>query len=222
MSKQPFMPLFFGDFLASTAEWSGEERGLYLLLLGHQWSLGSLPSNPRRLCRLVDWEPDLFDDCWTMVGTKFNEVDGRLYNRRLEEHREKARAISAKNKANGLLGSDKRWDKNGERHGSANGESEASAIDQPMAVGEQIANATTHSIPILPTPSDSEPKAPVDTLELEVGVQGEEPSPPASRDTREPEPQTKVREGSLRRVEVPESLRKGAKSRGRSTASPAP
>lgn len=105
MSKQPFMPLFFGDFLASTAEWSGEERGVYLLLLGHQWSLGSLPTDLRRLCRLVDWDPDQFDACWRMVSTKFDERDGRLYNRRLEEHREKARAISAKNRENGLRGS---------------------------------------------------------------------------------------------------------------------
>lgn len=94
MSKQPFLPLFFGDFLASTAEWTGEERSLYLTLLGYQWSLGSLPAEPEKLRRVVQWEAKLFRQCWPTVAGKFTEVDGRLLNHRLELHREKSEEIA--------------------------------------------------------------------------------------------------------------------------------
>lgn len=94
MSKQPFLPLFFGDFLASTAEWTGEERSLYLTLLGYQWSLGSLPAEPEKLRRVVQWEAKLFRQCWPTVAGKFTEVDGRLFNERLELHREKSEEIA--------------------------------------------------------------------------------------------------------------------------------
>lgn len=92
--SQPFLPLFFGDFLASTAEWSGEERALYLLCLAHQWSMGSLPIDPKRLAKLVDYERRSFDASWDQVSKKFIERDGRLYNLRLEQHRERSKQIS--------------------------------------------------------------------------------------------------------------------------------
>jgi uncharacterized protein YdaU (DUF1376 family) len=94
MSKQPFLPLFFGDFLASTAEWTGEERSLYLTLLGHQWSLGSLPLEPEKVRRVVQWDRKLFAACWKTVGGKFTEKDGRLFNSRLEEHRDRSVEIA--------------------------------------------------------------------------------------------------------------------------------
>lgn len=117
MTKQPFMPLFFGDFLAATGEWAGEEMALYLVLLGHEWVLGSLPNDPVKLCRLVRWDQSLFDRCWGQVSTKFVVgTEGRLINIRLELHREKASEISAKNSASGKKGAAVRWQKDGERH----------------------------------------------------------------------------------------------------------
>ena len=104
MAKEPFMPLFFGDFLASTAEWEGEERALYLLLLGYQWSLGSLPTEPRRICKLVGWDWQLFERCWSNVGAKFQANAGRLLNQRLEQHRVKSHEISEKRAASGSIG----------------------------------------------------------------------------------------------------------------------
>jgi uncharacterized protein YdaU (DUF1376 family) len=170
------MPLYPGDFLASTAEWTGEERGLYLLLLTHQWSLGSLPADPSRVCRLVGWSPNLFDDCWHIVGTKFQEREGRLYNRRLEEHRERARALSAKNVASGRRGASARWRTNGEndgerhehRHGETDGERHLSVT------------GTARGNPTQPNPTQT--MVPVDALALEVGVQGAKPRTETSRD----------------------------------------
>jgi uncharacterized protein YdaU (DUF1376 family) len=107
MGREAYMPLFFGDFLAATAEWLGEERALYLLLLGYQWSLGSLPADPEKLCRLVSWDRKLFLKHWPMVATKFQARDGRLVNDRLEQHRARAEEISAKRAAAGAKGGQK-------------------------------------------------------------------------------------------------------------------
>lgn len=96
MKQQPFLPLFFGDFLAATAEWSGEEQSLYLLLMGHQWALGSIPMEDEKVRRLSRWERGPFARAWATVKTKFNARDGRLFNERLEEHREHAQEISKK------------------------------------------------------------------------------------------------------------------------------
>ena len=109
MSKTPFLPLFFGDFLASTAEWTGEERSLYLILLGYQWSLGSLPADPDRIRLLCNFDKKNFARLWPVVSEKFTEESGRLHNTRLEEHRVKASALSVKNSNSGSRGAAGKW-----------------------------------------------------------------------------------------------------------------
>jgi uncharacterized protein YdaU (DUF1376 family) len=115
-AKQPFLPLFFGDFMASTAEWEGEEQSLYLLLLGYQWTLGSLPSDTRKLCRLAKWDAEAFARYWPTVSTKFQEKDGRLLNPTLEGHRAKAEEISRKRAASGKAGAANRWQRDSNCH----------------------------------------------------------------------------------------------------------
>lgn len=151
MAREPFLPLFFGDFLSATAEWEGEEQALYLLLLGYQWTLGSIPADPRKICKLVRWDWEAFERFWPAVSEKFAAVDvmataigvdgerhgiangTRLINARLEEHRARASDISSKNSEAGKKGARARWSKkngsviadaiptDGERHESANG-----------------------------------------------------------------------------------------------------
>lgn len=168
MSKQPFLPLFFGDFLASTAEWEGEERSLYLLLLGYQWSLGSLPIEPRRICRLVGWGDELFERCWKTVSMKFVSDGGRLLNHRLEFHRAKAVELAEKNASSGRKGAQARW-KNGERHTDAvanaiisNGERHKIANGEILVCG----NATTEWQPSHPIPSHPNPIQTREELEV--------------------------------------------------------
>ena len=84
------MPLFFGDFLGATAEWEGEERSLYLLLLGYQWSLGSLPADLAKLRKLVAWDEANFARYSPAILSKFEQQGDRLLNRRLELHRIRA------------------------------------------------------------------------------------------------------------------------------------
>ncbi len=142
MAKEAFLPLFFGDFLASTAEWEGEERALYLLLLGYQWSLGSLPIEPRRLCKLVGWDQDLFDRFWPTIACKLPESGNRRANARLEQHRERSKEIADKRAIAGAKG------------GEATKAVKAKQKQLPRADQANAANLLSH--PSHPIPSQSE------------------------------------------------------------------
>lgn len=155
---QPFLPLFFGDFLASTAEWSGEERALYLLCLAYQWSMGSLPTDPKRLAKLVDYERRLFDASWDTVSKKFVERDGRLYNLRLEQHRKKSLEVSNKRAIAGANGAAKRWQKDGNNHESGNGNGIAIATTLSSHPSHPILNPKSKSRDPAPQALDSDPR----------------------------------------------------------------
>ena len=93
--RLPFMPVFIGDFLASTATWTGEEQALYVLLLMMQWTGGPLPRSVENLARIVRYSPKRFITLWkARVEAKFDVTETGLVNRRLEKHREKALAIA--------------------------------------------------------------------------------------------------------------------------------
>ena len=124
-ARQPFVPFFVGDFFAATAEWEGEAISIYCTLILHQWALGSIPNDPKRVCKLIRWDWELFAVHWPQVRTKFtvitrqNELgaeEERLVNIRLEEHRGKTIELSKKNAASGAKGAMSRWRKDGERH----------------------------------------------------------------------------------------------------------
>lgn len=88
------MPFYVGDFLAATATWEGEERSLYMMLLAYQWAAGPLPTEPRRIAKMCQYDVPAFMKLWLTVGKKFVETDEGLINERVEEHRLKSLAIS--------------------------------------------------------------------------------------------------------------------------------
>ena len=134
-AREAYLPLYVGDFLAATAEWNGEEQGLYLLLLAYQWSIGSLPADLDKLARMLRWDRSRLDACWPQVGRKFDQMADRLVNTRLEEHRERARSIAAKRSAAGKSGATNRWQTDGNCHDFANGKPMANAMILPLANG---------------------------------------------------------------------------------------
>ena len=96
--RLPYMPVFIGDFLASTATWAGEEQALYLLLLIMQWTGGPLPPSVENLARIVRYPPKRFITHWkARVEAKFDVTETGLVNRRLEEHRAISQAIAVTN-----------------------------------------------------------------------------------------------------------------------------
>lgn len=141
--QQPFMPLFVGDFIASTADWEGEEASLYLLLLAYQWTLDSLPPEPAKLCKLVRWDRELFDRMWPAVSHKFVHRDGRLINERLEQHRAKSRELSIKNALAGKKGGQTKQQNLSETVANANRDAIANATRALTELSsETVANAT--------------------------------------------------------------------------------
>jgi len=104
MSREAYLPIFFGDFLSSTVYWRGEEKGLYLLLLGYQWSSGPLPADLETLSQVVGYDYPHFRKLWERVGKKFVQTTNGLINLRLEEHRAKSHQISGKRAAIGSKG----------------------------------------------------------------------------------------------------------------------
>lgn len=162
MSKQPFMPLFFGDFLASTAEWSGEERALYLLMLSFQWSMGSLPTDIKRLAKLVDYERRVFEEHWPQVSKKFVERDGRLFNLRLEQHRDRSIEIGNKRSNAGKTGAAKRWQTDSNSQAIANDKDDGKGIalakdllcHPSHPTPDQSKNSPDNSAPVRVLPPD--------------------------------------------------------------------
>jgi len=141
MSNQPFLPLFFGDLLAATPTWSGEERSLYVVLLAYQWTAGPLPNDPKRIAKMCQYDTKNFLELWQVVGTKFRATDAGLINVRLEQHREKAKAVSKKRATAGQEGAAKRWQMERERSSKQMASAKVVAIGKGMANG--IANATS-------------------------------------------------------------------------------
>lgn len=171
--REAYLPLYVGDFLASTAEWTGEEQGLYLLLLGYQWSIGSLPADPEKLCRMIRWDSRLFAKCWRQVAEKFPRSGDRLQNPRLEQHRDKARGVAQKRSEAGKAGARERWQTDGNCHADANGEGIASATDLLMATGmpskpnqTKPNNPNNLSNPIPEIPSSTSSTAPDEVAEV--------------------------------------------------------
>lgn len=154
--KQPFLPLFFGDLLASTGQWLGEERALYILLLAYQWTGGPLPIDVSRICRMVQYDRQGFDVLWKTVGKKFVEQDEGLINLRLEEHRAKSQQLSAARSEIGKRG----------------GQARAKAKGQAIASGLLEQNSTIHPIPSHPNPINpkKEKKAPPFDVKQIVGL----------------------------------------------------
>lgn len=148
--KQPFMPLFFGDLLASTQTWEGEERALYIVLLACQWSAGPLPTDPRRIAKMAQYDPDTFAKLWEMVSTKFIQSADGLINARLEQHRDRASEISEKRAAAGAKG--------GQSKKQKDSKFEAIAKDLPSHPNQTKPN---QSIPILDRKNTASASPPV-------------------------------------------------------------
>jgi 5-methylcytosine-specific restriction endonuclease McrA len=125
-TKQPFLPLFFGDLLAATPRWKGPQRSLYVLLLAYQWFDGPIPNSPNEIADMCGYPLDEFERLWAVVGRKFVPCDGGLMNVRLEEHRNKALNLSRVRSESGSEGAASKWG-NGKTHGKTRSERLAEA-----------------------------------------------------------------------------------------------
>ena len=74
-----------------------------------QWELGTLPTDPERLARIIGCSPAEFDKVWPAIREKFATVDGGLANMRLEQHRAKANELQDRHRRGAERTNAKRW-----------------------------------------------------------------------------------------------------------------
>lgn len=97
--KPPAFQFYADDFLAGVADMTQAEVGAYILLLCHQWSRGSVPSDPARAALIAKGEVT------DHVISKF--PGGK--NKRMESVRKISEEWAKKQAANGRMGAAKRW-----------------------------------------------------------------------------------------------------------------
>lgn len=103
MSKDPAFLMYSKDWLEGTMEMLPEEKGVYIDLLCHQHQKGSLPTDTKRLAKLVGLGEQEFLFIWGGIKCKFYEQDHRLYNRKLTEIVTERLEKGEKNKIIGTL-----------------------------------------------------------------------------------------------------------------------
>lgn len=112
MGKPPAFQLYASDFYMDTAGWTVAQVGAYTRLLMYEWVNGPMPSDMASLSRIAG-----ISDARTMykmwsgtIGKKFISNNGNLlYNKRLEEEREKQFKYREKQAEKGLSGAKIRW-----------------------------------------------------------------------------------------------------------------
>ncbi|ABN75772.1 protein of unknown function DUF1376 [Rhodobacter sphaeroides ATCC 17029] len=104
MSDRPFMKLWISDFLSDTLDLDAREVGAYLLLLMAMWKAGgTLSSDEGKLRRMARCGRD-WPRVWAGISHHFEEVDGRLTNRRLARELSEAVTKQEVNRQSGALG----------------------------------------------------------------------------------------------------------------------
>jgi 5-methylcytosine-specific restriction endonuclease McrA len=76
MSARLWMPFYVADYLADTQHLNTEEHGAYLLLLFYHWGHGSVPSNPKFICRITRLHPSRFARVWEALKPFFVLQEG--------------------------------------------------------------------------------------------------------------------------------------------------
>lgn len=108
------------------------QRGAYITLLAYEWSEGWIPADPEGLRRLLGADKAEWEAIWVepLVG-RFREVDGRLYNPRLEKERIEAIRRHRSLSKRGKDGARVRWDRTQDGHDRTQNGTEVDATVLP-------------------------------------------------------------------------------------------
>lgn len=83
--KDPAFLFYSKDWLEGTAELMPDEKGIFIDLLAHQHQKGNLPTETKRLSRLVGLSEENFIPIWNEIKHKFEQEGNRTVNRKLEQ-----------------------------------------------------------------------------------------------------------------------------------------
>lgn len=107
-AHKAYLPLFAGDYLADTLNFSVEEHGAYLLALIHQWNSGPFEEDELRL--VLRFQRKKFAKIFAKLSPKLTQAeDGKWYSKRLEAERAKSLEISEKRSKAGKAGAKSKW-----------------------------------------------------------------------------------------------------------------
>jgi uncharacterized protein YdaU (DUF1376 family) len=106
MTSLPYIKFFVGDHLASTAHFTTEEQGAYLLILFAMWQQDdcSLPNDQTMLARIARADARRWKEIGPNVMAKLAVEGDRVTQRRLREEHQNAIALSGKRKRSGREG----------------------------------------------------------------------------------------------------------------------
>jgi uncharacterized protein YdaU (DUF1376 family) len=101
MANNLYIPFHPGDYLADTAHLSAAEHGAYFLLILNYWQRGEpLPCDDRKLRGIARMSADEWAQARETVLEFFEERDGLLYHKRVDEELANARQKSDSARAN--------------------------------------------------------------------------------------------------------------------------
>lgn len=103
--KNPWMPLYVGDYLANTQHLTTEQHGAYLLLIMHYWVNGGLPTEAAQLMAIARLTPSKWFSNQMAIANFF---DGHWRHSRIDAELAKAKDISSKRALAGFKGAWKR------------------------------------------------------------------------------------------------------------------
>jgi uncharacterized phage protein (TIGR02220 family) len=83
--KDPAFLFYSKDWIEGTAEMYPAEKGIYIDLLCYQHQKGDLPNDIERLARLVRLTTDEFIPIWENIKDKFQVMDNRMVNQKLNQ-----------------------------------------------------------------------------------------------------------------------------------------
>lgn len=101
--NSPAFLFYSKDWIADTADWEPESKGVYIDLLAHQHVNGFLPSDERKLARIARLSTDEFSTIWQSIKHKFVTIGDHLVNHRLNQVIDGNQKRATKNKINGCF-----------------------------------------------------------------------------------------------------------------------
>lgn len=105
MAKDPAFLFYSKDWLQGTSQLMPEEKGVYIDLLAHQHQDGDLPTDTKRLAKMVGISERDFLQVWHVIKIKFEIKDNRMVNRKLTEITTERSTKSLTNKITGTFAS---------------------------------------------------------------------------------------------------------------------
>lgn len=104
-SKDPAFLFYSKDWADGTAEMLPEEKGVYIDLLVHHHQHDGIPSDLKKMSRIVRMSEKEFLRIWNEISYKFYEENGRFFNKKMLEVMGLRKEKSVKNKVIGTFAS---------------------------------------------------------------------------------------------------------------------